>query len=180
MGTPWRKYTEEVLNEAVANSTSVMGVLRFLDVPQAGGTHAHISRMIRRYSVDTSHFVRYQNGAQRKRYTAEQILVGKPPGSLRTKPQLLRRALEEIGRPYACAGCNNPGQWLDGPLTLAIDHIDGDFLNNLEENLRFLCPNCHSQTANFAGRSRNKYARALPGHPFKDSRDQGPAGVVER
>ena len=58
-----------------------------------------------------------------------------------------------------CAGCGNDGTWLGRPLSLTIDHIDGDFLNNLADNLRFLCHNCHALTANYAGRSRNKYAR---------------------
>ena len=48
--------------------------------------------------------------------------------------------------------------WMGSPLTLAVDHIDGDFHNNEPSNVRFLCPNCHSQTENFAGRSKNKYA----------------------
>jgi hypothetical protein len=43
------------------------------------------------------------------------------------------------------------------PLTLEVDHIDGDYRNNLISNLRFLCPNCHRQTPNFAGRSRGKF-----------------------
>lgn len=43
------------------------------------------------------------------------------------------------------------------PLTLEVDHIDGDFLNNILTNLRFLCPNCHRQTPNFAGRSRGTF-----------------------
>ena len=51
------------------------------------------------------------------------------------------------------------------PLRLEVDHIDGDYHNNLAENLRFLCPNCHTQTDNFSGRSRGKYAvppRTMP------------------
>jgi hypothetical protein len=158
----WRKYSKELLEEAVSNSTSVMGVLRFLDLIQAGGTHAHISRMIRRFEIDTSHFVRYQNGAHRLRLLPEQILVRRPTGSRRTKPHLLRRALLETGRDLRCALCGNDGQWMGRPLTLAVDHVDGDFSNNEPGNVRFLCPNCHSQTENFAGRSRNKYALVPP------------------
>ncbi|GAB7048084.1 HNH endonuclease signature motif containing protein [Catenuloplanes indicus] len=45
-------------------------------------------------------------------------------------------------------------RWQGRPLKLHVDHIDGDFLNNTAENLRFLCPNCHSQTATYANRKR--------------------------
>ena len=158
MEARWRKYTREVLEEAVTESTSVMGVMRHLGLVPAGGSHAHISRAIKRLGIDTSHFIRYQNGAHRRRLDPAEILVRRPPGSNRAKPHLLRRALMEIGRPYMCVGCANDGTWLGEPLSLAIDHIDGDFLNNEADNLRFLCPNCHAQTASYAGRSRNKYA----------------------
>ncbi len=40
------KYTRELLTEAVANSISIVGVLRYLEIPMAGGTHAHISRKL--------------------------------------------------------------------------------------------------------------------------------------
>lgn len=83
-------------------------------------------------------------------------------GSKRTKPPLLRRALREIGRPYACEGCDNKGEWCGSELRLEIDHIDGDFHNNLATNLRYLCPDCHSQTANFSGRSRGKFVHVIP------------------
>lgn len=43
-------------------------------------------------------------------------------------------------------GKENP---LTGKVTLEIDHIDGNPENNLENNLRLLCPNCHSLTPNF-------------------------------
>ncbi len=42
-------------------------------------------------------------------------------------------------------------------MRLEVDHIDGDYHNNEEWNLRFLCPNCHTQTDTFAGRTRGKY-----------------------
>ena len=65
----------------------------------------------------------------------------------------LRRALIESGRPYRCEWCGNEGIWVTRmgvhtgkgcALVLEVDHIDGDWHNNEEDNLRFLCPNCHS------------------------------------
>lgn len=69
----------------------------------------------------------------------------------------LRRLLEEAG---VLAVCSNSdcilhlnSSWRNLPITLHIDHIDGDRLNNTLENLRYLCPNCHSQTDTYTGRS---------------------------
>ena len=38
-----------------------------------------------------------------------------------------------------------------------MDHIDGRFWDCRADNLRFLCPNCHSQTATYAGRNRSRH-----------------------
>src|SRR5215475_13116988 len=51
------KYTQELLTEAVANSISIADVLRYLQIPLAGAAHAHISRKIKQFGIDTSHFL---------------------------------------------------------------------------------------------------------------------------
>lgn len=151
------KYTKDRLTEAVANSTSIAGVMRFLGVVPAGGTHAHLSRRIKKFEIDTSHFTgsAHSKGLPApNRLTPGQILVERPTGSARAKPHLLRRALVEAGMPYVCALCGIPPSWNGLSLTLHVDHIDGNRCDSRIENLRFLCPNCHSQTANWAGRNR--------------------------
>ena len=141
------KYTKELLEEAVQNSTSVAGVLRYLGLRQAGGTQSYIGRAIKKFEIDTSHFggqAHNRGKVSPNRKRPQDILVRLPKGSPRTRRSQLLRALLESDVKYVCA-CGVGDMWNGRPITLEINHIDGDFLNNLISNLEFLCPNCHSQ-----------------------------------
>lgn len=54
--------------------------------------------------------------------------------------------------------CNNChiSEWNNKPLTLELEHKDGNHNNNLRENLECLCPNCHSQTETWRGRNQKR------------------------
>ncbi|MES2462548.1 MAG: HNH endonuclease [Armatimonadota bacterium] len=51
-----------------------------------------------------------------------------------------------------CQECGLGPEWNSKRLYLHLDHINGSHTDNRIENLRLLCPNCHSQTENYAGR----------------------------
>jgi hypothetical protein len=161
---PYVKYTREALAEAVAASTSMAGVLRHLGLGQNGGAHAHLRRRIVRLGIDTSHFLgraHYRGSVSPRRRSPADVLILRPAGAKRAAPHVLRRALVEQGRAYRCAECGIGESWNGRPLTLHIDHIDGKFWDCRPDNLRFLCPNCHSQTATYAGRNRPRDTSAV-------------------
>lgn len=68
---------------------------------------------------------------------------------------ILKTKLLEI-KEEICEICKIGPIWNNMPLTLQIDHINGNNKDNRIENLRFLCPNCHSQTDTFGAKNIGK------------------------
>lgn len=65
----------------------------------------------------------------------------------------LKRRLIKLGlKEDRCELCGL-SRWRGAPLSLALHHVNGDGQDNRLENLQLVCPNCHSQTENFAGRN---------------------------
>ncbi len=159
------KYTKEMLQEAVRVSSNLSAAIRLMGGRPDGGTHAHLSRRVKRLGIDTSHFTGENPQKGRppsNRLRWDQILTLKPVGSNRQAPKRLRRALIESGRPHKCEGCGIGPVWCDEPLIFHVDHIDGNPCDSRPHNVRFLCPNCHSQTPTWAGRRRFGFASEAP------------------
>jgi hypothetical protein len=145
-------YSKEILTEAVKHSDSLADVMRFLNKPITGSRYNYISKLVKQYKIDTSHFTysrTHQKSESSKRKTPEQILVlTHDPLARRIDPSLLTRAMTESGLDYKCSTCSI-SEWQGAPLVLDVDHIDGNRFDCRLYNLRFLCPNCHRQTPTF-------------------------------
>ncbi|MGW0691241.1 HNH endonuclease [Streptomyces sp. NPDC002738] len=137
------------LSEAVAASISIADTLRRLGRPDNMSQRNQLRRWMTDYGISASHFLgqAHQRGKPGTTLVKppEEILV-KHDGKRRTKTVLVRRALREMGLPERCEECGTGPLWHGNPMTLEIDHINGDWSDDRIENLRLLCPNCHAVT----------------------------------
>lgn len=153
-----RSWTDDDLRRVVRESRGVSDVLRRLGYAPSGGMHRYIKAKIATLGIDSSHFTgqSWSRGltAPRGRCARplETILVA---GSTYPSSRLRLRIIAAGLRESRCETCGLT-DWLGAPLSLALDHINGDPTDNRLENLRILCPNCHAQTETWCGRSANK------------------------
>lgn len=172
------KYSKFLLEPIVKDSTSTSEVMRRLGLAQAGGTNSHLNRLFKKFGIDTSHFLGQSSNKGKndpKKLDWQEVLVYDRHKGRRENVFRLKRAMLESGVLEQCAICGLPPEWNGKPLVLQIDHKDGNGLNNLPYNIRFLCPCCHSQTETFGTRNRppplplsEQIAREIDKEVFKE------------
>lgn len=55
-----------------------------------------------------------------------------------------------------CEMCGQTEIWKDKKLSLILDHIDGNYMNNNLSNLRIVCPNCNATLDTHCGKNKRK------------------------
>ena len=138
----WEKFSREEIEQFVKDSKSNREVARKIGYGQdGGGTMKTLKDMYKELNIDTSHFT--GQGWSKDDYDFESFSKGTPKKNGKTT---LAPLISLRGR--KCEGCGLT-EWLGNPINLEVHHEDGDRLNNSMDNLKLLCPNCHSYTPNF-------------------------------
>lgn len=159
---PKRKsWTDDQLIKAVSEAKSYRAVLILLGLVPAGGNYAQVARRVRELSLDVDHFLgrgwNKGGGATRKPAKLVELLVDDSDfQSYKLKNRLF---LEGIKQPE-CELCGWSQVSVDGRIPVELDHINGNHRDNRLENLRILCPNCHSLQPTHRGKNKKAYIRA--------------------
>jgi Zn finger protein HypA/HybF involved in hydrogenase expression len=148
------KYTEEQLREAVSGAESISEVMRRLN-----SRSSSIVVKIKEFRIDVSHIMGNKWAKGKSCVSDHRIVASIDPDSIfiensSASKSLVRSILMKQGRGVKCETCGIES-WNGQPITFEMDHINGLRMDHRLENLRFLCPNCHSQTPTF----RNKQGR---------------------
>ena len=149
------------LQKIINESSTMVEVLRKLDYNNPyNGNHATLKLRVESEGLDLSIFnlnhskwIREHFSQFSKKVTLQDILV---ENSTSSRGTVKRKVLESGLKKNQCELCGINNQWNDKPLSLQLDHINGINNDNRLENLRILCPNCHSQSDTYGGRNAKK------------------------
>lgn len=140
------------IQEIVAKCFSLNETLRALGLAQTGTNCGTLKKYLKQLNIDYSHF----DGNRYKRATARplyEVMIKDSPyiDTTRLKKKLIKLGLLK----NECRKCKASEVWMGEPLTLQLEHKNGDSSDNRHENLEILCPNCHSQTTTWGGKRRS-------------------------
>lgn len=145
------------------SSSSIAEVIEKIGLDPYNGNHKTLNQRIKEENFDLSKLeknrsVKNKNRGFEKRFCLDDILK---ENSTYNRTNLKKRLVENNMLEYKCSFCGIKDVWNNKPLSLQLDHINGINNDNRLENLRFLCPNCHSQTDTYCGKHKKKIYKCL-------------------
>ena len=151
----WKLPLDE-FKELVKKSESIGQILKAFGLMNKGSNNRTVQRRCVEECVDISHLKMGINSNKGRKFLSRgrpltDILV---ENSSFCRTHLKERLLKEKALEYKCIDCGNTGTWNSKPITLQLEHKNGNSNDNRIDNLCFICPNCHSQTGTYAGRNK--------------------------
>jgi Zn finger protein HypA/HybF involved in hydrogenase expression len=148
-------WSEERLRAAILISECKSDVLRNLGISTKSGNFQTLERYLKKYNINPENLVYdYKRGNKwSETKTDNEIFCENSSVSKNTlKNRILKNDLLE----YKCQECGIKNEWNGKKIQLQLDHKNGKNDDNRIENLRYLCPNCHSQTETYCMGNKKK------------------------
>lgn len=148
-----RSWNEKQLRLAVRQARSIRQILHALHLREAGGNYFQIKKYLSEYNISTAHlkgqgWCKGLKGIGKPKIPLEKILIRDSNfQSYKLKARLFKAGLKR----RQCEECGWKKTSPDGRIPLELDHVNGNGRDNRLENLRILCPNCHSLQSTHRG-----------------------------
>jgi len=147
-----RSYTKEQFIIAVNESPSIRQVLIKLNLKPSGGNYRCIKTLIQRLNLDSSHFTGQSSNKGKKFPNKRRNIFDYLSNTISISSYKLKlRLLDAHIKKHKCEKCKLT-KWNNKLIPLELHHIDGNHNNNNLNNIKLLCPNCHSQTISYRRR----------------------------
>lgn len=144
---------KELLQKLVEESGTIKEILEKLNLKITKDNYKKLYKELDEYNIDYSEILNNSTRGCIKKYPIEDILV---ENSTYTGSRLKNRLIKEGLKQNVCELCGQKPFHNGKELILQLHHINGNHQDNRLENLQILCPNCHSQTDNYAKRNIKK------------------------
>lgn len=152
----WKVEKDELQN-LLDSSNSYREILEYFNMSVSCGNYKTLNLVISDYKLDTSIIDENRKNkaslnskeTNNTRKTNDEIFV---ENSTYTSREEMKKRMISMGKIYKCSECGVGDLYNGKSIVLQLDHINGINNDNRLKNLRFLCPNCHSQTETFAGK----------------------------
>lgn len=164
-------YEKEFFKGVVSKSCSYTDLVRNLGLRPYCGNRITSKKYIELYKLDISHFTfgREKKNNFKSKISLKEILV---ENSLFSNTTILKNKLFKSGvKKRKCESCGQGEVWNGKKMALHLDHINGVNNDNRIENLRILCPNCHSTTKTYGGKNARKNKKGTAFQKFSYEED---------
>ena len=146
--------SKEKMIEVLSNAKSMREVIQYFGLSTNGsGGYRNIKNKILSLGLEIPKYEYRSSGPKKNKLLDESVFC---ENSNYSRHHLKKRIIQNNIIDYVCTSCGNNGMWNEKKLSLHLDHINGVNNDNRIDNLRFLCPNCHTQTETYGGKSKKK------------------------
>lgn len=161
---------KEQLQQLTNESKSFREILEKLNMEYTSGNYRSLRRRLREDNINLTNMnLEFRPRKMRvEQLTEKRFLLQRSNDELFVEngtaytETVKRRIIKDELIPYNCQICNVGDNWQSKRLTLILDHVNGISNDHRLSNLRFLCPNCNSQTDTFCGRNNLRLKSKCP------------------